>query len=77
MRYSQEVDKKYKWIKYTAPYKDPLFTVVEISTAGYIKMSGKYSSYVGPSPWKLGYPEHLKKCVKPQITERLLKFSVD
>ena len=77
LRYSQEVDNMYKWIKYTAPYKDPLFTVVEISTAGYIKMSGKYSSYVGPSPWELGYPEHLKQYVKPQITERLLKFSVD
>ena len=77
IRYSAELDKHYKWIKYTAPYRDPLFTVVEISTAGYIKMSGKYSSYVGPSPWELGYPEHLKKFVKPQITERYLEFSVD
>lgn len=74
VRYSAEVDKNYKWIKYTAPYKDPLFTVVEISTDGHIKMSGKYSSYVGPSPWELGYPEHLKQFVKPQITRRDLKF---
>jgi len=71
------VDKNFKWIKYTAPYKDPLFTVVEISTAGYIKMCGKYSEYVGPSPWELGYPEYLKKYVKPQITERLMKFPVE
>ncbi|MCB0730817.1 MAG: metallophosphoesterase [Ignavibacteriae bacterium] len=73
-RYSEEVDKNFKWIKYTAPYKDPLFTVVEISTEGYIKISGKKSEYVGPSPWELGYPEHLKKYVRPEITERLLKF---
>ena len=77
IRYSKEVDKEFKWIKYTAPYKDPLYTVVEISTEGYIKMSGKYSVYVGPSPWELGYPEHLRKYVKPQITERLMKFSIE
>ncbi|XOV93804.1 MAG: metallophosphoesterase family protein [Bacteroidota bacterium] len=74
LRYSEEVDKDFKWIKYTAPYKEPLFTVVEISTEGYIKMSGKYSSYVGPSPWELGYPEHLKPFVKPAIEERVMKF---
>lgn len=77
IRYSEKVDNDFKWIKYTAPYKDPLFTVVEISMAGYIKMSGKYSTYVGPSPWDLGYPEHLKAFVKPQITERFLKFSIE
>jgi len=74
IRYSNEVDKNFKWIKYTAPYKDPLFTVVEISTEGYIMMSGKKSEYVGPSPWDLGYPTELKKYVKPKITERLMKF---
>jgi predicted phosphodiesterase len=76
LRYSEEVDKDFRWIKYTAPYKDPLYTVVEISTNGYIKIAGKYSEYVGPSPWELGYPEHLKKFVKPQITERYLEFGL-
>lgn len=77
VRYSDEVDKNFKWIRFTAPYKDPLFTVVEITTDGEhgtIRMSGKYSSYVGPSPWEVGYPERLKKYVKPQITERVLEF---
>ena len=77
IRYSEEVDKGFKWIKFTAPYKDPLYTIEEISAGGYIKMSGKYSTYIGPSPWDLGYPEHLKEFVKPQITERLLEFSMD
>ena len=75
IRYSEEIDKEYKWIKYTAPYKDPLHTVVEISSDGYIKMSGKKSEYVGPSPWELGYPEHLRKYVRPEITERILILS--
>ncbi len=74
LRYSEEVDKDYRWIKYTAPYKEPLFTVVEISTEGYINMSGKTTSYVGPSPWELGYPEYLKPFVKPRIEERVMEF---
>ncbi len=74
VRYSEEVDKSFRWIKYTAPYKDPLYTVVEISTEGFINIAGKYSTYVGPAPWELGYPEHLKEVVKPQITERHLKY---
>ena len=77
IRYSEEVDKGFKWIKFTAPYKDPLYTVVEISTEGYIKMSGKKSEYVGPSPWDLGYPEHLKKFVRPEITDRVMEFSMN
>jgi hypothetical protein len=40
-------------------------------------MSGKYSEFVGPSPWELGFPERLKKYVKPQITERDLTFSMN
>ena len=74
IRYSADVDKEFKWIKYTAPYKDPLFAVVEISTNGVIKITGKSSEYVGPSPWELGYPENLKKYVAPKISSRLIKF---
>ena len=74
IRYSPEVDKEFKWIKYTAPYKDPLFTVVEISTNGTIHIAGKKSEWVGPSPWEVGYPETDKQYIKPEITERLLRF---
>ena len=74
IRYSEEVDKNFKWIKFTAPYKDPLYTVVEISTDGYIRIAGKKSEWVGPSPWELGYPEEFKAEIVPQITERELRF---
>ncbi len=40
-------------------------------------MSGKKSEYVGPSPRELCYPEHLKRYVKLQITERLMKFTME
>lgn len=74
VRYSEEIDKNFKWIKYTAPYKDPLFTVVEISTTGYIHIAGKKSEWVGPSPWEVGYPEEHKPYTAPQITARELHF---
>ena len=74
IRYSNEVDSLFKWIKYTAPYKDPLYSVVTISNAGLITISGKYSTYVGPTPWELGYPDHLREVVKPQISERQLPY---
>ena len=74
IRYSKEVDQNFKWIKYTAPYKDPLFTTVVISTKGWIKISGKKTEWVGPSPFELGYPERMKKYIRPAITQRTLKF---
>ena len=74
IRYSPEIDEKYRWIKYTAPHKEPLFTIVEISSEGYIKIDGKKTEWVGPSPWEVGYPEFLKKYVRPAISKRLLYF---
>lgn len=76
IRYSDEVDKNFKWIKYTAPFKEPLFTVVEISSAGYIKIAGEKTEWVGPSPWELGYPVEYKKYMRPAISERYLEFSL-
>lgn len=74
IRYSEEVDKNFKWIKYTAPFKEPLFTTVEISSKGTIKIKGKKTKWVGPSPWEIGYPEEFKKYMRPEISKRNLKF---
>jgi len=77
VRYGNEVDENFKWIKYTAPHKEPLFTTVEISTEGYIKIDGKQTDWEGPSPWDVGYPKSLKKYVRPAISKRLLKFNLE
>jgi len=77
IRYSKEVDKDFKWIKYTAPYKDPLFALVTISKDGYIRIKGQKSEYVGPSPWEVGYPEKHKPYTTAQITDRELQFSME
>ncbi|MCA9731033.1 metallophosphoesterase [candidate division KSB1 bacterium] len=76
IRYSEEIDKKFKWLKYTAPHKEPLFTIVEISSQGYIKIHGKQTEWVGPSPWEVGYPETLEKYVRPAISGRYLEFQL-
>lgn len=76
IRYSTEVDKNFKWIKYTAPFREPLFTIVEISPKGYIKIAGKKTEWVGSSPWEVGYPVEYKKYMRPAISERKLKFTI-
>jgi len=72
VRYSEEVDEGFKWIKYTAPYQDPLFAMVEISSDGIIQISGKGTAYVGPSPWELGFPTTDSAYIRPAITSRRL-----
>jgi Icc protein len=77
IRYSEEVDKEFRWIKYTAPHKEPLFATIEISTKGFIKISGQQTEWVGPSPWELGYPDELRKYVRPAISDRVLEFTLN
>lgn len=72
--YSAEIYVDFKWINYTTPYKDPLYTIVEMSKVGYIKIARNHTSFEGLSPWELRYPERLKQYVKPQIKERYLEF---
>jgi Icc protein len=77
IRYSEEVDKEFRWIKYTAPHKEPLFATIEISTKGFIKINGQQTEWVGPSPWELGYPDELRKYVRPAISDRVLEFTLN
>ncbi|MDN5287943.1 MAG: alkaline phosphatase [Mucilaginibacter sp.] len=75
IRYSKEVDKVRPYIKYTVPYKDPIWAMVEIDQKGTINIKGKQSVFVGSSPEKLGvnqidyiYP------IVPYISDRKLKM---
>jgi 3',5'-cyclic AMP phosphodiesterase CpdA len=75
IRYSEEVDKDYPWIKYTAPYKDPIWARVEVSPDNILLFYGKKTRYVGPSPEELGvdlynygYP------VVPYISDKELRL---
>jgi calcineurin-like phosphoesterase family protein len=74
IRYSDEIDKKYPWIKYTIPYKDPLYAIVEL-TKGTISISGVTSTFVGPGPDELGIPARPEnEKIVPFISSRKLKF---
>ena len=74
VRYSNEIDEQYPYIKYTAPYKDPIYAIVEIDSRGIIRITGRESSWVGPDPWELGYPEDERNKTGPRITSRELEF---
>ena len=74
IRYSEEIDKSHPWIKYTVPYRDPLWAVAEISADHTLQLYGKKSSFVGPSPEELGvdlydygYP------IVPHISDKVFK----
>lgn len=74
--FGDALDKNFKWIKYTAPFREPLFTTVEISSKGTLRIKGKQTEWVGATPWELGYPETQKKYMRPAITKRKLKLSL-
>ena len=74
IRYSDEIDAKYPWIKYTIPYKDPLYAIVEIKN-GTISIEGINSTFVGPGPEELGIPEQPENNqIVPFISNRNIKF---
>ena len=74
IRYSKETDKKYPWIKYTVPYKEPLYAFVEISSES-LKIKGRKSSFVGPSPDELGCPKPpANNPTVPYISNRNIKL---
>lgn len=73
IRYSKEIDAKYPWIKYTVPYKEPLFAMVKINNSA-ITISGKKSEFVGPGPKELGVPKIHGAPIVPYISNRNLKY---
>ncbi len=74
VRYSPEIDRDHPWIRYTAPYEDPLFAIVTLHADGTISIEGTQSKWVGPSPWDVGYPQDRKDQIAPQISSRRLEI---
>ncbi len=58
VRYSKEIDEKFEWIKYTIPYRDPLYTFVQIKHNKII-IEPKTSEFVGPGPREMNLPDTL------------------
>jgi predicted MPP superfamily phosphohydrolase len=76
VRYSKEIDEKYPWIKYTIPYKDPLFTFVEIDPTGFLSLEPKSTEFVGPGPDEMDGPvTAANDPIVPRISGFNFKFS--
>lgn len=71
--YSDEIHEAYPAIKYTAPYRDPLFAIVTLERDGTCRIEGTQSQWVGPSPADLGYPKDDEHRVIPGISNRSLE----
>ncbi len=62
--YPAEVHSKFRWVEYTCPYQDSLFTTLTIDpTSGRIDVKGRESKWVGKSPSQLGIE------AKPDLTD--------
>jgi calcineurin-like phosphoesterase family protein len=74
VRYSDEIDRKFPWIKYTIPYKDPLYAIVVIDKKK-ISIKGIESAFVGPGPDELGIPVRpANDVIVPYISDREIKY---
>lgn len=74
IRYDEQIDRDYPWIACTAPYREPLFAVVTLEPDTSVRLTGTETSFVGPPPWKLGYPHHhMAGHVVPRIRDRTLR----
>ena len=75
VRYSAEIDRQYPDIKYTVPYRDPLFAMITLRQ-GRIEIQGTQSEFVGPSPWELGMEDggesYGRDVTTPRIRDRSL-----
>jgi len=74
LSYSKELHEKSPLLKFTVPYKDPIWAYVEISEDGTLNLYGKETEFVGPSPKELnvddrayGYP------IVPYISDKEIK----
>ena len=75
LRYNTVINQKHPSIKYTAPYKDPIFAIVSIDANGIISIKGQKSEWVKPSPKELNFSRTgYEGMVKPEISSITVKF---
>lgn len=55
-RFSARLEEQFASMRYTAPYRDPLFALVELEP-GRVRIAGRESVFLPPEPRALGYRE--------------------
>lgn len=71
-RYGFGIDNKYPSISYTVPYKEPIYAIITMDDS-YLEVKGKESSFVGKSPYELGFP--LSR-TETRITPKVSSFKI-
>lgn len=75
VRLSEAIDKQYPILRSTIPYKDPLFTFLEIDPAkGLIHLEKKESEFVGPGPAEMGIVQKVNDPIAAQISGFEMEF---
>ena len=78
--YPPEVHSRFRYVEYTCPYRDSLFTTLTIDPSrGRIDVKGRESQWVGKSPSQLGIADKPNltdgKEICPKIRSRQLKIA--
>ena len=76
--YSKDVHAKHPFISYTCPYRDPLFATLTVDPKSLtIRIEGRKSEWVGPSPAELGADQDPTltdgEQIAPRIRDRQVK----
>ena len=71
-RFSKEINEANPSLKYTIPFKDPLFAQVSIGK-GKISVKGRTSEFIPPTPEDLGVVRDIKPTAN--ISDRVLSFN--
>lgn len=66
VRYSSEITAAFPHLKYTVPYKDPLYAFITVSD-NQIIVEGKDSTFVGIQPSEQGYTDEISSSIESRI----------
>lgn len=72
-RYSKEIYTNYPAMKYSVPYKDPIYAIVTIDSTGKMEIEGTKGEWIHPSPEEAGINDRFFP-MTPSIEDRILTF---
>jgi 3',5'-cyclic AMP phosphodiesterase CpdA len=72
-RYGREIHAAHPYIKFTLPYKEPIWAVVTVDhDRGVMQIEGRKSEFVGPTPWEPDEDRDAfdKDTIRPAMSDR-------
>ena len=72
-RFAKHVEQAYPWVSHTAPYRDPLYTMLTLDPeSGSMSIEGKETEFIPPTPEEMNLPSADR--MLPIIAARELKI---